>query len=178
MTSVKHPPAGPKKRSRVASTPGRPKRARLVLCGSVVLSAAILAAWFPAVALLHQRSSLSSANAQLRQMHDQDAALAQERKNLNAASEISRLAREQYQLVSPGQQAYEVLPPAGTAGATGLNPIANGPVAPSASAELPPGGPVTTTPQSQGATGASGKGNASSQESAFTRMLHALEFWR
>jgi hypothetical protein len=112
-------------------------------------------------------------------MHAQDAALAQERKNLNAAAEISRLAREQYQLVSPGQQAYEVLPPAGTSGATGLNPIANGPVAPSASAELPPGGTGTTTQkQSQGATGSSGNENGSSQESAFTRMLHALEFWR
>ena len=78
-----------KKRSKVAATSARSTRARLVLLGSVVLSAAILAAWFPAVALLHQRSNLSSASAQLRQMHSQDAALAQERKNLNAAAEIT-----------------------------------------------------------------------------------------
>ena len=34
--------------------------------------------------------------------------MAQEKKNLSDSSEIGRIAREQYQLVSPGQQAYEV----------------------------------------------------------------------
>jgi hypothetical protein len=50
---------------------------------------------------------------ELNQLHQQDAALAQERKNLSNSTEIDRIAREQYQLVSPGQQAYEVLPPDG-----------------------------------------------------------------
>ncbi len=50
-----------------------------------------------------------------RRLHSQDAALAQEKKNLSDAGEIGRIAREQYQLVSPGQQAYEVLPPTGSA---------------------------------------------------------------
>ena len=43
--------------------------------------------------------------------------MAQEKKNLSDAGEIGRIAREQYQLVSPGQQAYEVLPPSGATAA-------------------------------------------------------------
>ena len=73
--------------------------------------------------------------AQLDALHTQDAALAQEKKNLSDAGEIGRIAREQYQLVSPGQQAYEVLPPSGaTAGGTPYagDPGSDGPVTPSA----------------------------------------------
>jgi hypothetical protein len=139
-----------------------------------VLSVAILAAWFPVGALLNQRSALAAANSQLHQLRAQDTALGQERKNLNSSSEISRLAREQYQLVSPGQQAYQVLPPAGAS--SGLTPYAGdpgaqGPVAPSASVELPPGMTTTTVPGHS-------KAHTASSPGLFNRMLHALEFWR
>jgi cell division protein FtsB len=160
---------------KVASTSAPSTRARWVLLGSIVLSAAILAAWFPASALLHQRSNLTSASAQLRLMHAQDAALAQERKNLNASAEITRLAREQYQLVSPGQQPYEVLPPAGSSGGTGFDPVSQGPVAPSTAVELPPGAGTTTVP---GHSSGNGQGATAAPESPLTRMLRALEFWR
>ena len=71
-------------------------------------------------------------------LRKQDVALAQEKKNLSNADEIGRIAREQYQLVSPGQQAYEVLPPAGSS-ATGTpyagDPGSTAPVAPTAASE-------------------------------------------
>ena len=90
----------------------------------------------------------TATEAELNALHAQDAALAQENKNLSDAGEIGRIAREQYQLVSPGQQAYEVLPPSG-ATATGTpyagDPGSDGPVTPSATPELPPGGVTTTT---------------------------------
>jgi hypothetical protein len=141
------------------------------LLGAVVLSAAVMLAWFPAGSLLQQRASLAGANAQLRELHQQDSALSQEHKNLSNSGEISRIAREQYQLVSPGQQAYQVLPPAGSAsgaGAQASDPGTQGPVAPSGSAELPPGG-----------SGTSGHHGASAASpSTLSRMLRALEFWR
>ena len=56
-------------------------------------------------------------SGQLSALHKQDAALAQEKKNLSDAGEIGRIAREQYQFVDPGQRAYEVLPPSGAAAA-------------------------------------------------------------
>jgi cell division protein FtsB len=119
--SRKKPP--PRARATKAGAPGAPGgtdrtgggvgsvgRARLAFLGALVVSAIVLFAWFPASSLLSQRSNLTAAQAQLGALHKQDAALAQERKNLSDAGEIGRIAREQYQLVSPGQQAYEVLP--------------------------------------------------------------------
>ena len=85
--------------------------------GAIVASAIVLFAWFPAGSLLSQRANLHGTEAELNALHAQDAALAQENKNLSDAGEIGRIAREQYQLVSPGQQAYEVLPPSGATAA-------------------------------------------------------------
>ncbi len=126
--------------------------------GAAVVSAAILGAWFPASALYHQRSSLAGANAQLHQLVQQDASLAQERKNLTNQAEIDRIAREQYQLVTPGQQAYEVLPPSG-ANSTGTL----GGDGPAATATTQPKPVVQSNTHSEG---------------TLARMLHALEFWR
>ena len=154
-------------------------RSRLILLGAVVASAVILFAWFPFSSLLHQRATLSGAAAQLSSLHRQDVALAQEKKNLSDADEIGRIAREQYQLVSPGQQAYEVLPPAGSS-AAGVpyagDPGSTPPVAPSAASELPPAGVTTTTPPSNSTKG--GKAGQQPASGMLDRMLHALEFWR
>lgn len=184
----------PKKRRAVS---GELRRARLLLLGAVAVSAVILFAWFPASSLLSQRSDLAGTESQLTTLHSQDAALAQEKKNLSDAGEIGRIAREQYQLVSPGQQAYEVLPPTGsTAGGTPYagDPGSDGPVTPSAASELPPGSTTTTTPtpttsdaagSSGTSTGAhpagavSGAGASSRKSPGFvSHVVHALEFWR
>ncbi len=157
-------------------------RSRLMLLGAVVISAVVLFAWFPAGSLLSQRSNLADTEAQLGAMKQQDAALAQEKKNLSDAAEIGRIARAQYQLVSPGQQAYEVLPPSGAAAAgtpyTG-DPGSAGPAAPSATPELPPGGVTTTTTPSSAHAGSNGvPGAGASPGSGFlSRVVHALEFW-
>jgi hypothetical protein len=84
------------------------------------------------------------------------------------------------QLVSPEQQAYEVLPPAGSS-ASGTpyagDPGSTAPVAPTAASELPPGGvTTTTTPPLPSAHGARTVSPPSS--GMLARMLHALEFWR
>jgi len=150
-----------------------------------VVAAVVLFAWFPAGSLLNQRSSLADTEAQLGALKKQDAALAQEKKNLSDAGEIGRIARAQYQLVSPGQQAYETLPPSGAA-APGTpyagDPGSRGPVAPSATPELPPGGVTTTTLPSRSTGHAASSGAAatgtSSSSGLGSRMLHALEFWR
>jgi cell division protein FtsB len=163
------------------------RRTRLCLVGGTVLSAVILAAWFPASALYHQRANLASASAQLAQLHSQDASLTQERHNLNDAAEVGRIARQQYQLVSPGQRAYAVLPPSGTAPANAPyagDPGNSAPVAPSGASELPPGTVTTTTQPATTVHGtASGHATASPTSTStpaqgtWARMVHALEFW-
>jgi cell division protein FtsB len=161
-------------------------KARLAFVGALVASAIVIFAWFPAGSLLSQRSSLHGTEAELNGLHAQDAALAQEKKNLSDAGEIGRIAREQYQLVSPGQQAYEVLPPSGAA-ATGTpyagDPGTSGPVTPSATPELPPGGVTTTTTTTEpGASPAAATthphATAPPSGGFVSRMVHALEFWR
>jgi cell division protein FtsB len=152
------------------------RRTRFMLAGALVLSAGILAAWFPAGALYQQRASLAASQTQLAQLHSQDAALTQERKELSSNSEISRIARQQYQLVNPGQEAFEILPPAGTGSATAPyagDPGTQGPVAPSGSSELTTGVSTTST-----TTPSTNKAAVQSSASLFNRMLHALEFWR
>ena len=69
-------------------------RARFGLVGAVAVAAIVLFAWFPAGSLLSQRSSLTAAKQQLATLHGQDAALAQEQKNLSDNTEIGRIARE------------------------------------------------------------------------------------
>ena len=165
------------------------RRARLGLVGAFVASAIVIFAWFPAGSLLSQRSSLHGTEAELNALHAQDAALAQENKNLSDAGEIGRIAREQYQLVSPGQQAYEVLPPSGaTAAGTPYagDPGSVGPVTPSATPELPPGSVTTTTTTEPGASPSAAQAAAATHPHAaptssggfVSRMVHSLEFWR
>jgi cell division protein FtsB len=155
-------------------------RSRYIILGGAVLAAGVLAAWFPASPLLHQRASLASAADQLSLLHRQDAALAQERKNLDSSPEITRIGREQYQLVSPGQQAYEVLPPPGSTSGnttTAGDPGSTAPVAPSAASVLPVGG-VTTTTLAPSPKSAHGTSSSAPATGLVQRMLHALEFWR
>jgi cell division protein FtsB len=152
-----------------------------VFLGAIVLSAVVLFAWFPAGSLLSQRSTLSSTQSQLATLHQQDAALTQEKKNLSDDTEIGRIARQQYQLVNPGQQAYEVLPPSGAATpgtSYAGDPGSKGPVTPSATPELPPGGVTTTTSPPHGGAGRGAAGTTSGAPGIVSRMLRTLEFWR
>ncbi len=127
------------------------RRNRVILAGSALLSVLMLGLWFPASALYHQHQAIAATTTQLTQLRQQDRALAEEQRLLKSPAEVERLAREQYQLVSPGQRAYQILPPSASgkgdaayAGDPGLQPL----VSPSAAAELPPG---TLGPGSAGA---------------------------
>jgi cell division protein FtsB len=164
----------------------RRRRDRALLIGAVVLSGLMLAAWFPASALYHQHQQLAATSTSLSAVRTEDAALRQEEQRLGSSAEVNRIAREQYQLVEPGQQAYEVLPSSG--GAYDGDPGLEGPVKPSAASELPPG----STAQSEG-TQSKGEGsggrssttqgrNATTSPAAPTslmgRIAQTLEFWR
>jgi len=166
------------------------RRRRFVLVGAVVLSSAILVAWFPGSALYHQHQQLASTNAQLHALRQQDAALQQEGHALKRPAEVERIARQQYQLVAPGQQAYEILPPSEAQNATAPYPGDPGlqpPAAPDGSAEIPAGasgsagspatGAGVARPAGTGA-GASGKSSHQSSENLGQRILQTLEFWR
>ena len=138
----------------------------------------VLFAWFPASSLLSAHSNLKATQAQLASLHAQDAALAQEQKNLTDSNEIERIAREQYQLVSPGQQAYEVLPPAGsTSAGTAVRrgPRIRRPVRAFGGIRAPAG---RGDDHPAGEPSARGVHPAAAPPGLLARMLHTLEFWR
>ncbi len=151
------------------------RRSRLVLLGSLVLSALIMIAWFPASALYHQRQQLASASAQLRSLQADDRALSAEAQRLSSPAEIERIASQQYQLVQPGQQVYQVLPFNGSGSLTAPypgDPGLAGPVAPTGASELPAGAPSSTALSHSDRTDHRAPGGV------IHRILQTLEFWR
>ena len=83
----------------------------LVLTG--VLLAVLLTFVFPTRTFLAQRASIAGARQQLQVLDQQNAELGERAAKLRDDAEIERIAREQYNLVRPGEEAYAVLPPPG-----------------------------------------------------------------
>ena len=95
----------------------RLRRAVWPIVVSVVFVVVLFAAVFPTRTYLAQRASISRAQEQLSVLEEQNAALEEKAAQLRDDAEIERLAREQYNLVKPGEEAYAVLPPPSKAGA-------------------------------------------------------------
>ena len=100
---------------------------------------------------------------------------------------MKRLARQNYQLVEPGQALYDILPPAGTSsaaapGAPTAGDPANQPlVSPSQAPNMSPdpGLPATTVPSSTAPVGRR-RPTATAQPSGgfWSRVGSTLEFWK
>ena len=78
----------------------------------VVALALILFLVLPTRTWLGQRSGLSDASRRLELLTDENDALAARAAALEDAAEIERLARQQYGMTRPGEDAYSVLPAA------------------------------------------------------------------
>jgi cell division protein FtsB len=87
------------------------RRALWPLLVSVVLVGVLFAGVFPTRTYLAQRASISRSEKQLDVLGEQNKDLEKRATELQSDAEIERLAREQYNLVKPGEQAYAVLPP-------------------------------------------------------------------
>lgn len=78
--------------------------------GSAALFGVLAVAVFPTSTYLDQRGDTSEAEQRLAVLRDQNEAYEERVQRLQTAEEIERLAREQYNLVFPGEEAYAVLP--------------------------------------------------------------------
>jgi cell division protein FtsB len=100
------------------------RRAAWPLVTSVVAVGILFLAVFPTRTYLAQRHGLTAAQERVKVLSEQNRQLAGRVQKLNTDAEIERIAREQYDLVRPGEEAYAILPsPQGAA-------PANGPTAP------------------------------------------------
>ncbi len=184
---------------RPASSPTGPKSAahrrrrqarRIPVAVAALIAATIVGTSFPASALLAQHRQLSAASAELARVQHQNALLADQERQLNAKTEIQRLAREDYQLVLPGQSLYNVLPAAGQSaptagGVPSLGDPADQPLVPPADAPdmspdpgLPATGTTGTGAQRAPTAAASGASNGAGGGSFWHRVTATLEFWK
>ena len=81
------------------------------LVAAGVLVAFLGAGVFPTRTYLHQRDRIAAEEEKLAVLTAENQKLAAKVDRLATDAEIERLAREQYNLVKPGEEAYAVLPP-------------------------------------------------------------------
>jgi hypothetical protein len=135
---------------------------------ALVTAVVMLVGWFPLTAIWHQQSELNATSAQINAIKSQQRALTLQAKSIDSKSAAILLAREQYQLVSPGQSLIQVLPGVGpnnvdqSTGDPGLQPL----VSPSSVSSLA----TPTTPSSTK--------RLSSAQAFVSRLVRTLEFWR
>ena len=84
----------------------------IVLAATIGLIAVTM---FPLRQYLNQRNDITSARQRLVVITQENQHLAAQAQALNTDAEIERVAREQYHLVKPGENAYAVLPPSAPA---------------------------------------------------------------
>lgn len=77
---------------------------------AVVLIGVCFLAVFPTRTYLAQRRARAAAVERLRILEAQNRKLAERARELHTDAEIERIAREQYNLVRPGEEAYALLP--------------------------------------------------------------------
>jgi cell division protein FtsB len=83
----------------------------LLLAAAAVLTIAVLAVYvFPTRTWLDQRDALAETSLELRELEAERAALEQRVAELDSDDQIEEIARSQYGLVLPGEEAYAVLP--------------------------------------------------------------------
>lgn len=83
------------------------------LVATVAVVGLVFLAVFPTRTYLTQRRDLSNTERRLAVLSSQNQELSGRVARLNTEAEIERLAREQYNLVRPGEEAFAILPPPG-----------------------------------------------------------------
>jgi cell division protein FtsB len=98
------------------------------LVAAVVVIGALFLTMFPTRTWLDQRSSISASRAELAELEAEQAALEERVAALDSPEEVELIAREDYGMVRPGEEAYSILP------------------VPAPPIEIPPGWPFTAAP--------------------------------
>ena len=134
---------------------------------AVVTAAVMLVAWFPLSTYLHQADQLNATAAQINAIQLQERALQLQTQSIATKSSATLLARQDYQLVLPGQSLIQVLPGhqsgkvTQASGDPGLQPL----VSPSSVSTLVVNPTATNQPHR-------------SASSYLSRLVRTLEFWR
>ena len=77
---------------------------------TIVLSGVLFLGVFPTRTYIQKRQEVTENEARLQQVSDTNAKAQKHIEALQTDAEIERIAREQYNLVKPGEETYHVLP--------------------------------------------------------------------
>jgi len=176
----------PEERRKPTSAATRRNRIPVAVAG--LFAVLVLVAGFPLSSLWTQHHQLSSEAAQLSRLTQENHRLSQQQQALNSKTEINRLARQDYQMVRPGQTLYDVLPGNGSAAAASTGDPADQPlVSPSDAPDMSPDPGLPQTPTAPASTVGSGSSPASASghaagagasSSFWGRVANTLEFWQ
>lgn len=141
---------------------------RLIVPLAGATAVALMVAWFPLSTLLNQSAQFNATAHQLALVRAESHQLALEERSMSSDRAAILLAREEYQLVQPGQRLIQVLstgrgPLQGAAGDPGAQPL----VDPSTAGENILGQPGDPAASPGGGT-----------STLWSRVLGTLEFWR
>ena len=81
-----------------------------LMVGAVLVVGFLLVAVFPTRTMLNQRSETSQARADLAELRASNAELSKRIDELQTDDAIERIAREDYEMIRPGEEAYAILP--------------------------------------------------------------------
>ena len=87
------------------------RRLILPVLATALLVGVLVVGVFPTRSYLSQRRAIAAAGAQAGQLGTTNDSLQNRVDQLQTDSEVERLARQEYGLVKPGEEVYEVLPP-------------------------------------------------------------------
>ena len=142
------------------------RRTVVLLVAAGATLALLVLVVFPTRSYLRERTNMNSAAHQLQTLNTQNRQLTDQIGGLNSDAEIERLARKDYGLVKPGEEAYAILP-----GALAKNAAANKPAAPKSPTGKPPAGRPPATQRAPAAA-------APAHQGLWGRFLDQLAFWR
>lgn len=169
------------------------RRRRAVIGAAAGFALIVLVFSFPFSTLLSQHRQLTAAAAQLATVRQENHQLLVQEKQLSSKTEIERRARQDYQLVEPGQTLFELLPGPGSQPGSSSRAAVGDPgdqplVPPSRAPDLTPdpGLPAVLAPVSHGGTARSGGHGTSAltrpasppPSSFWSRVANTLEFWK
>lgn len=133
------------------------RRALWGVVAGVVVAVGLFLFGYPTRTYLEQRAQLTQEQAKLERLASQNQSLSAEASRLQSTGEIERIARQNYGLVQPGQEAYAILP----------SPSAGGGSAPAS-------GSTTST---SSAPKPAASHHSSHSGGLWSRFVHQLEFW-
>jgi cell division protein FtsB len=151
------------------------RRTWALLAAAGATLAVLVLVVFPTRSYLKERGDTNSATHQLQSLDAQNRQLTDQIGRLNTDAEIERLARKDYGLVKPGEEAYAILPGALAKGAAANTPAAAKPSGGKSPAGKPPAGQPSS---GQPSSGQRGQATAPAHQGLWGRFLDQLAFWR